>query len=85
MTLKAGTSEEQRIHRVSKMVEDDALTLDCLLVNPRLAAIWNNRIEFQIGDDALTVVDRNGLIEMKKSSGRPKDLEDIEQLSKSND
>ena len=80
MTFKAGQPDEQQIMRISKIVDDDALVLDFLLVSEYLDEVWANRQKFQIDGIEVVAIDRDGLIQMKRSSGRAKDLADIENL-----
>jgi uncharacterized nucleotidyltransferase DUF6036 len=72
-----------KIRRLSKIVPEyanDVLTLDMLLVTPHLQEVWNTREKrsWDFGD--VWVVSREGLIKLKRISGRPNDLRDIETL-----
>lgn len=76
-----GHGEEQRaIQRVSKLEDGETLMLDLLLLNPRLAAIWQTRQHLALGEQVVQVVSREGLIAMKRIANRPQDRLDIEQL-----
>jgi hypothetical protein len=80
MTFKAGQPEEQKIMRISKIVDEDALMLDFVLADGFLRKVWENRQAYVIEGMEIVAVDRDGLITMKKASGRTKDLADLEQL-----
>ena len=81
MVFKAGQPEEQTIHRISKIVDDDALMLDLILVRGYLEEVWRDRATYPIDGHEIVAVDREGLIKMKKASGRTQDLADLEHLS----
>lgn len=80
MTFKSGEPEEQKIMRISKIADDEALMLDFVLADGFLREVWENRKTFEIDGIQIVAVDRDGLIKMKKASGRLKDLADLEQL-----
>jgi hypothetical protein len=66
--------------RISKIVGDDVLSLDFLLVTPAVEDVWENRITLDFFGRKLPVVSREGLIKMKTLAARPQDLADIERL-----
>ena len=68
------------IRRVSKIVDDDTLTLDLMPVNDNLAPIWADRIELETEFGSVWVVSRDGLIQMKAWAGRDQDQADIRRL-----
>ena len=68
------------IRRVSKIVGEDVISLDLLLVTPAVEDVWESRIEREFVGEAIAVVSREGLIKMKRQAGRPQDLADIERL-----
>ena len=78
-----GTPSERALHRIAKASGVEALTLDPLLVGPSLASVWNQRKRATWRDHDLWVVSRDGLIHMKRLSGRLQDLADIEALKQS--
>lgn len=80
ITFKAGTSEEQRLFRVSKVEGEEFLTLDLMLVTPFLGEAWNSRIDVKHGERPITVIGREGLRTMKLSAGRDKDLLDLKEI-----
>ena len=75
-----GKETERRIIRVSKFEGEEFLTLDLLLVTPIFNDVWEGRVVRQVGDLRMGVVSREGLIKMKRLSGRSQDLADIERL-----
>jgi hypothetical protein len=70
------------IRRISKIdAETKTLfTIDFLLVTEGLKKVWETRENIDWEDDKVWTVSREGLIFMKKLSGRHKDLGDIESL-----
>jgi hypothetical protein len=70
------------IRRVSKIDREsgDLLSLDLLLVTPEIEKIWKTRVTAAWENRQLTVVSREGLIELKKLRGSGQDLDDIEKL-----
>jgi hypothetical protein len=68
------------IRRISKIIGEDVLSLDLLIVTPQVEDIWTNRILLDFFGHKLPVVSRDGLIKMKTLAGRPQDLADIERL-----
>ncbi len=76
----SGTPRERRVWRVSKADGSDLTTVDLLLVSPFLLEVWRGRETHRIPGRTVTVVSRQGLAEMKRAAGRPRDLEDLRQL-----
>jgi hypothetical protein len=68
------------IRRVSKIVGEDVISLDLLLVTPHVEDVWSGREEIEFMGQRLFVVSRDGLIKMKRQAGRPQDIADIERL-----
>ncbi|SRR5258706_5833462 len=79
MTFANDTVE---IRRVSKIDGETGfvLSLDMLLVTPQIQQIWDARVRADWEGGKLSVVSREGLIALKKLSGRPQDLADISAL-----
>ena len=75
-----GKESESRLYRISKASGEDLLTLDLIFVSPILQDVWEDRETFQIADYEITVVSLSGLKKMKRLSGRPQDLVDLQQL-----
>lgn len=80
MTFANDTIE---IRRVSKIDSETGfvLSLDMLLVTPRIQQIWDSRVQANWEGGKLSVVSREGLIALKRLSGRPQDLADISALT----
>ena len=68
------------IRRVSKVVGEDVISLDLLLVTPHVEDVWQGREAIEFFGQRLFVVSRAGLIKMKRQAGRPQDLVDIDRL-----
>lgn len=69
------------IRRVSKIDKDgEALSLDFLLVTPKVQDVWESREEYEWLNRNLWLVSREGLIKMKELAGRDKDLIDLGRL-----
>ena len=80
-----GTSNENLMYRVSRAEGRELITLDLMLVAPVFEDVWASREVIQLDEHLLTVVSKDGLITMKKLSGRPQDLADVEALNKIGD
>lgn len=80
LSFEAGTPNEVRLFRVTKVEGADHMTLDLVLDTPHLRAVWHDRERHQIEDRTLQVVTREGLATMKRMAGRPQDLADLSQL-----
>ena len=81
----AGTERETRAFRISKKAGRTVLPLDLLLVAPVLEDVWKDRQVFEVDGRRLTVVSRDGLVTMKRLSGRKQDLLDVDHLEGAND
>lgn len=68
------------LQRVTKIAGRESLTLDLLVVNANLEAVWNGRQSVEGQRGSFKVVSRQGLIQMKTAANRPQDLADIERL-----
>ncbi len=80
LSFNDGTVEIRRISKIDS--ESKTLfTLDFLLVTDGLKPVWETRENIDWEDDKVWTVSREGLIFMKKLSGRHKDLGDIESLT----
>ena len=79
MTFSGGAVE---IRRVSKIDRETGivLSLDMLLVTDEIREWWESRVQASWEGGKLSVVSREGLIALKKLSGRPQDLADISAL-----
>ena len=81
----AGTDRYRELHRVSRILEADVLTVDFLVVTPILASVWESREVIEWRAHRIPTVSRRGLLEMKRLAGRYQDLADIEALEKGAD
>ncbi|MBK6750605.1 MAG: hypothetical protein IPG67_11500 [Acidobacteria bacterium] len=77
MSFKERTVE---IRRVSKIVGEDVISLDLLLVTQHVEDVWEEREWKEVEGEVIPIVSRNGLIKMKRQAGRSQDLTDIERL-----
>ena len=74
------------IRRISKIDDDgEVLSLDLLLVTPKVEDVWETREKLFWENRDLWIVSREGLIKMKKLAGRAKDLIDIQRLENEED
>ncbi|MFO0941249.1 MAG: hypothetical protein U0930_10815 [Pirellulales bacterium] len=80
--FKHGDSNENLMYRVSRAFGTELTTLDLMLVAPAFEAVWADRQIIQLGNHRLKVVSKSGLITMKRLSGRPQDLADIDALNR---
>lgn len=80
LEFRSGTPQEQRIFRLLKPGASGSIVLDLLIVNQALESTWRSRQQFRRSGRTLSVVSTDGLIEMKRLSGRQRDLSDIERL-----
>ena len=71
-----------QIRRISKIDPDRKalITIDFLLVTKATREVWTDRERVTWKHGAISIVSREGLIKLKKLSGRPQDLADIERL-----
>ncbi len=73
------------IRRVSKVVGEDVLPLDLLLVTHQVEDVWASRETIGFQGSKLVVVSRDGLVKMKTLAGRPQDLADIHRIENEED
>ncbi|MEP7148708.1 MAG: hypothetical protein ABI857_07475 [Acidobacteriota bacterium] len=73
------------IRRISKIIDEDVLSLDLLLVTPQVEDAWESRQSVEFQGRVLRVVSRDGLIKMKNLAGRPQDLADIYRIENEED
>jgi hypothetical protein len=69
------------VQRFMKLIDGRPLMLDVLWLNPKLQAIWDDRLRVPWRDGTLSVVSRDGLITLKLTAGRAQDLVDIQSLT----
>lgn len=77
MSLAGGAVE---IRRVTKIEQNDLLSLDLILVTPALERVWNERVRIRWERGELWVVSRQGLVTMKRLRDSGQDQDDIKQL-----
>ncbi len=75
------------IRRVSKIDRATrfVLTLDMILVTDAIRDVWETRVRANLEGGKLSVVSKEGLIALKKISGRPQDIADISALTEDSD
>lgn len=60
------------IRRVSKIDDDgEVLSLDLLLVTPKVEDVWESREQVSLAETLLSIVLKDGLIKVKTLAGRP--------------
>lgn len=75
-----GSPKEREVYRISKIDEEETLTLDLILLNPIFTEVWENREYFDWRDRKVQVVSAEGLAKMKHLAGREQDLLDLKKL-----
>lgn len=79
MTFSGGAVEIRRVSKIDRET-GTVLSLDMLLVTDEIREWWESRVQASWEGGKLSVVSREGLIALKKLSGRPQDLADISAL-----
>ena len=74
-----GKIEIRRISKIDKNTKS-LITIDFLLVTEALKEVWQTRKAFKWNRGIVSSVSKEGLIFMKKISGRLQDLADIERI-----
>lgn len=75
-----GTPEYRELHRASKTVGQDLLTVDLLVVTAVLEDVYRDAVRYEWRGRLVSVVSRDELVRMKRLAGRPQDLADIDRL-----
>jgi hypothetical protein len=78
LSFKDGAVEIRRTSKPDPQPGGDVLHLDFLLVTPAIKDVWDSRVEVEWEGGRLSVVTRDGLIELKKLRGSRQDAVDIE-------
>lgn len=78
-TFSGGAIEIRRVSKIDREI-GHLLSLDLLLVTPEIQNIWNSRVQADWEGGTLSVVSRDGLIELKKLRGSAQDDADIAAL-----
>jgi hypothetical protein len=73
-------ADGMEIRRVSKITDEETLTLDLLLVDANLEDAWASRRRVEAAFAGAWVVSRDALIRMKTWAGRDQDLADVRRL-----
>ena len=68
------------IQRFTKLIGEQPLMLDVLLVGGAVEAVWAGRQTAVLESQPVKVVSRAGLISLKLAAGRPQDIADIRRL-----
>jgi hypothetical protein len=68
------------IARFSKIIGQELLPLDLLLVGPSIQSVWDSRGWVELEGRRIPFVSRAGLKRLKEISGRRQDLLDLEKL-----
>ena len=83
--FNVGGLGQREIHRISKIEDDEVLTLDLLLVDSVYQDVWDDRRHFHWEGRKLQIVSLDGLLKMKRLAGRDQDLLDIKKLTEKRD
>lgn len=78
MSFSAGAIEMKRVSKIDP--QQNVLTLDVLLVTDKITDVWESRHKVPWESGTVCVVSREGLIKLKRLSGRPQDMADIARL-----
>ncbi len=70
-----------RLYRVTKVLDNDFLTLDLLSVDSQENLIWNDQVRVELCGREVPVLSKSALIRMKTASQRTKDRLDVELLT----
>jgi len=85
MIFEAETPRAREVRRLTKLLPDAPLSLDLLIVGPSQVQPWASREVYEWAGRRVTVVSREGLVEMKMLAGRPQDRADLARLSGADD
>jgi len=75
-----GTPDESAIYRVLKIIGEEILMLDLMLLNPALDEVWTSRGYAEWEGKRLQIVSLEGLAKLKRRAGRSQDIADLEKL-----
>ena len=78
MSFKERAVEIRSVSKIDN--EGEVLSLDFLLVTPKVEDVWETKEEYDWQGKDLWLVSREGLIKMKTLAGRDKDLIDLGRL-----
>lgn len=80
LPMGAGEAIERDIFRISKVIGNELVTLDLLLVNQPLRQAFESREYYEYLGQRMQVVSPAGLYIMKRIAGRPQDIVDLQRL-----
>ncbi len=80
MTFGTAGVNQRIVHRISKIEDEEVLTLDLLLAGSTFERVWKERSVFEWHGRRVKVVSLGGLAEMKRLAGRTQDILDLEKL-----
>lgn len=72
-----GTPNYRELLRLNKVIQEDVLTLDLMMVTPILEDVWRTKETILLGLNPIQIVSLQGLEKMKRLAGRYKDLGDL--------
>jgi hypothetical protein len=81
MRFADGAVEIRRVSKIDGQT-GQVLSLDLLLVTPKIRRVWESRITADWEGGSLSVVSREGLISLKQLRGSAQDIADIEALQR---
>jgi hypothetical protein len=84
LSFKDGAVEIRRISKIDTET-GDLLPLDFILVTPTNQPVWDSRLNAEWKFGQLTIVTREGLIQMKRLRNSGQDIADIERLLSEDD
>ena len=79
MTFQAGKVKIERITKIDQKKED-SISIDLLMVTPEIENVWSSKQIFTWNDISLSIVSKQGLIDLKKLRNSKQDQADIENL-----
>lgn len=80
MSFAAGTPNEIKLHRVTKITGSEFLTLDLVLAGGILEDVWQGREQYSWQDRLIQAVSADGLAKMKRLANRDQDRLDLKKL-----
>ena len=80
ISFGGGTHQSRTLFRATKVVGNEHLTIDLLIVSPVFESVWAQREGLEWSGLKLDIVSRDGLALMKRLAGRTQDFADLEAL-----
>ena len=78
--FQRGTPEETAVHRICRFEGEDSLILDLIEVGDGNRPAWKSRRAYRWEGRKLWAITKKALLAMKRQSGRPRDLLDVDAL-----